>query len=284
MPNIVRTLTRLRDMDDLASAPSSGETGKALLWDNGAGSFVWATPVLADGSVPLTGDWDIGNGRKLSGDTLAARSGSGLRLEDDGGNLGIFIEDGGEVGIGTTSPASQLHLYSTGFSPTLLERVSANSSCQGLAFRKGRGGGSPGVLSGDQLFRFMAFGELDTGGYAAASNNQDVIIAEATENFTATAQGRRTRFITVANGGTSPGLTALTIENNKSIGVNTATVSISGGETGIDLNGSTIRQRSSRTPASAGAAGNTGEFCWDSSYIYQCIATNTWRRVAHATW
>lgn len=38
------------------------------------------------------------------------------------------------------------------------------------------------------------------------------------------------------------------------------------------------------TPASAAASGTTGMVTWDSSYIYICTATNTWKRVAIATW
>ena len=39
-----------------------------------------------------------------------------------------------------------------------------------------------------------------------------------------------------------------------------------------------------KTPASASATGIAGTVCWDSSYIYVCTATNTWKRVAIATW
>lgn len=45
-----------------------------------------------------------------------------------------------------------------------------------------------------------------------------------------------------------------------------------------------LRFRSATTPASAGASGTAGDFCWDSSYFYICVAANTWHRVAHATW
>lgn len=38
------------------------------------------------------------------------------------------------------------------------------------------------------------------------------------------------------------------------------------------------------TPASAGATGTAGTITWDSSYIYICVATDTWKRVAIATW
>jgi hypothetical protein len=37
-------------------------------------------------------------------------------------------------------------------------------------------------------------------------------------------------------------------------------------------------------PASASAAGETGDITWDASFIYVCVATNTWKRVAIATW
>jgi hypothetical protein len=40
----------------------------------------------------------------------------------------------------------------------------------------------------------------------------------------------------------------------------------------------------SQTPASASAAGTAGTIAWDSSYVYVCVATNTWRRVAIASW
>lgn len=46
------------------------------------------------------------------GNILRALSSSGLRLEDDAGNLGIMIEDGGLVGVGSgaTSPTTALHV------------------------------------------------------------------------------------------------------------------------------------------------------------------------------
>lgn len=39
-----------------------------------------------------------------------------------------------------------------------------------------------------------------------------------------------------------------------------------------------------KTPASAAATGAAGEVAWDASYLYVCVATNTWKRVAIATW
>ena len=39
-----------------------------------------------------------------------------------------------------------------------------------------------------------------------------------------------------------------------------------------------------KTPSSASDTGTTGDIAWDSNYIYVCVATNTWKRVAIATW
>lgn len=52
----------------------------------------------------------------------------------------------------------------------------------------------------------------------------------------------------------------------------------------LQISGDTLRLTTARTPASATAAGNQGDVCWDANYLYVCIATNTWRRIAHATW
>lgn len=37
-------------------------------------------------------------------------------------------------------------------------------------------------------------------------------------------------------------------------------------------------------PAAANSAGNAGAVAYDSSYIYVCIATDTWKRAAISTW
>lgn len=41
---------------------------------------------------------------------------------------------------------------------------------------------------------------------------------------------------------------------------------------------------SGSAPANASATGVAGTVVWDSSYVYVCVATNTWKRAAIATW
>jgi hypothetical protein len=53
----------------------------------------------------------------------------------------------------------------------------------------------------------------------------------------------------------------------------------------LDINADTMRLRTARTPASASAAGNAGDICWDADYlVYLHGNGNTWRRIAHDTW
>lgn len=52
----------------------------------------------------------------------------------------------------------------------------------------------------------------------------------------------------------------------------------------VDINSDAMRLRTAKTPASAGAAGNQGDICWDANYVYICTATNTWRRAAISSW
>lgn len=67
--------------------------------------------------------------------------------------------------------------------------------------------------------------------------------------------------------------------SNDSVGIGTNTPTAK-----LDINANTMRLRSSKTPASVTATGNQGDIAWDANYVYVCVATNTWRRAALASW
>lgn len=56
-----------------------------------------------------------------------AADGNGLSLYDDSSTLGVFIKDGGHVGVGTSSPTSPLHVYETAANSILKLETSADS-------------------------------------------------------------------------------------------------------------------------------------------------------------
>jgi hypothetical protein len=71
----------------------------------------------------------------------------------------------------------------------------------------------------------------------------------------------------------------MTIDSSGKLGIGTSAPTHK-----LDINSDSIRLRAAKTPLSAAAAGAAGQICWDSSYIYICVATNTWKRVAISTW
>ena len=71
-----------------------------------------------DGNIKLGNGGSLiqSNGGSITTEEVSAMDGDGLKLYDDGGT-GLFIQDGGRVGIGTTNPSFPLdvasHTYST---------------------------------------------------------------------------------------------------------------------------------------------------------------------------
>jgi len=73
------------------------------------------------------------------------------------------------------------------------------------------------------------------------------------------------------------------IINTGNVGIGTTSPTLSG--TGkLHMAADTMRLDTARTPASADAAGNKGEICWDANYVYVAVDTNSWKRAAIAAW
>lgn len=59
----------------------------------------------------------VADGKRIESDEMRARDSGGLNLKDDGGNLGLFIQDGGLVGVGEVTPTAHLHVTQSGATP-----------------------------------------------------------------------------------------------------------------------------------------------------------------------
>jgi len=64
---------------------------------------------LIEGITALNDNVTQADGKYIATDKIRARNGDGLDLQDDDGN-GIFVKDGGNVGIGTTAPNAAIYV------------------------------------------------------------------------------------------------------------------------------------------------------------------------------
>ena len=101
----------------------------------GIGTSTPAQKLVVDGNILQT------DGDYLATDQVRAINGDGLKLYDDGSN-GIFVEDGGQVGIGTTSPDKELHVYGTIRTSTNDHNISFASGSNTLKYSLGLYGGN----------------------------------------------------------------------------------------------------------------------------------------------
>lgn len=94
-------------------------------------------------TVSDNGDVDIIT--KISAEELKARNVNGLKLHDDGGN-GLFIKDGGNIGIGNNNPNTKIVIEG-----------SNTKEGNGITFRADQGGGAI-----DRLSMYAEFGSTFT--------------------------------------------------------------------------------------------------------------------------
>lgn len=168
-----------------------------------------------------------------------------------GTRYGVSVEDAsakncfaGTVGIGTTAPSTILELKSARPQATL----------------KGTITGSDGNF-GDVVFLNTSGGD----GAQVSARRVGADDATAITIYTAATGGSLTERVRVAPTG--------------KVGIGTSDPT-----SYLDVNADTVRIRTAKTPSSASDTGNAGEICWDSTYIYICVATNTWKRSLILTW
>jgi len=210
------------------------------------------------------------------------------------------------VGIGTSSPSELLHIVSATSTKPLLLIEGTNADAQNGGVKCYKNSASP---ADDDILGFFFFSGKDSGanilnyGYMYGQSADVTDGDEAgTIAFDIRIDGELETFLKMTgyNGNVGQGYINLNV-GKKDIDVfisgdnetNLFYVDAANDRVGIftnaptaklDVNSDIIRLRTSKTPATAGAAGNAGDICWDSSYIYVCIAASTWMRATLNTW
>lgn len=184
----------------------------------------------------------------------------------------VFVHDGTNVGIGTLTPTTKLYVSGGGVSgSTITVESTANSgaSVPGIVFN--RTTTTPSIL---QYAGYIAFnrklsdGTTNTAASILVTGSNNVASSSATIYYDV-----QTTHTWKISGADKMYLTST------GLGIKTSSPTAN-----LDVNADIVRLRTSKTPATAGDTGNQGDICWDSNYVYVCVATNTWKRATLSTW
>lgn len=234
---------------------------------------------LADYDFRVSGDTDTNN---LFSDASTDRIGIGTatpttKLDINGG---VVIR-----GTSTNAPATPIAALELTFGRDNGGGLTSGGTTSDVAFQWGGSGGGyrhwvrsrhlSGDGNGNALDLYINNGGSAGSSSAPGTGNKKVLSLLGLEtvinedsvdyDFRVESDGDANNFF--SDGGT----------NRVGIGTNAPTAK-------LDVNSDVLRLRTAKTPANAGDTGNAGDICWDASYIYVCTATNTWKRVAIATW
>jgi hypothetical protein len=200
------------------------------------------------------------------------------------GNERMRITSAGNVGIGTTSPASKTHIVYTSTDPVISSTTGAGLNINGSSSVRLTAGtysatpfaawlqSSNGVDTTFPISLNPLGGKVLIGTGSVTLTTAKLEISDGTFTFV---EGYLSGS-SVFQGTTS--------NHNVAFLTNNATSMVIDTNKNLDVYGDTLRLRTTKTPASASATGNAGDICWDASYVYVCTATNTWKRAAIATW
>jgi len=64
-----------------------------------SGNYQTKGNIRADGTVILSADWDIGNGRAIKADKVIARDADGISIQEDSGTYGVNVNNDGDVTV-----------------------------------------------------------------------------------------------------------------------------------------------------------------------------------------
>jgi len=300
---------------------SFGDTSRAGLlrgYHDGSGGINWRFGRYSGGAydefVRLAGSTAASAVLTIYGTTASTSTSSGALVVGNGTSGGLGV--GGAINAGSTIAATS---NITSYAKLVTDRIAAANGVVVEAIKADIGTdatlgaltvGIGGVSSATGASRYGYFGAGDNGAWrtlylgsnTAAGGGR--IFIPSTESSTGTSSGALVvsggvgvaKSINAGENGAShsfqggdggSGSTILAIKDYAgSTKVNIDGVGGVGISASLVLSGSSnvFRISNAQTPASATATGTAGTIAWDTSYIYVCTATNTWKRVAISTW
>jgi len=257
---------------------------------------------MSDIASEMTNSVDKDGQTVLTG--IIDHNGNNIILDTDGDTL-LDLGTDDQVGITIAGAADFLFLANIfrALSGSVLETNTINetTAASGVTI--------DGVVlkdSGITATGTAATGALTVTGAFATSGNitqtvagGDAVLSVITGNANSssviglTAQSSGSYAMTITAQGAGVGSKGISIRKDTFVGTEIAffgydqsttlagTLGVSGD---VTLSAGDLIITTSTTPASAAAAGVVGTIAWDASYMYVCTATNTWKRVAIATW
>lgn len=237
------------------SGPASALDNEVPVFDGITGKKIKAATGII---CPSSGRLDLAE--------IRAKDGNGLKLYEDGG-AGIFVKDGGNVGIGTTAPENKIHVVDSKVTGTFERSTALTNLTRTVLNLKHTTSGNMADGFGP-VFNFAIEDSAGVNNYIAHFG----AVMDGADNSGKLVFGTR-------NAGANDQSQYMVIDKTGNFGIGTT---VPGAK--LDIDSDIIRLRTAKTPASAGAAGNQGDECWDADYHYRCVATNTWKRTALTTW
>ena len=302
MPTAYLSPSQLQDLTNVSStAPSSGDNGKALVWNNTAGK--WQAEQVAYSNLSGAPALPIPVADGGTGTQTGSITGTGaLTFAAGGTNQNIAINPTGTGSLTSTGRGFTLNtspstdsLSTDGFiininntdsffrssirydspltytSPYFYARAAGYSQSLGIVGAEADGIASSGTEHPNGILFFSVFNNPGSG--RAGLTRRAIVFANWDLTFLTFQGNGEARFFSA---------TESTLTTNGAVRID--------GGVGIAKNlnvGGTIKGLGaveSGAPASATAAGTAGQIRWDEGHIYVCTATNTWKRVAISTW
>lgn len=160
----------------------------------------------------------------------------------------LFVSTASYVGIGTTSPQYQLHVWNNANANVRLAFEDPNDGAGSTAgFRLIAGTGGNDAVMWKQTAANNSYGGPDSLNIYKVGNTPIAFLTNDTLRMKIMGTGE--------------------------IGIGTAAPAAA-----LDINATSTIIRTASTPSSSSAPCTTGTISWDTSFVYVCTTTNTWKR------